>query len=123
MRLTESIEDYLEAILLLSRELGNVRSIDLANRLNYKKPSISVAVKNLKEKGLINIDENKFISLTDSGLNIATNVYERHQVLTKCLKMIGVSNETALHDACLIEHVISEETFEALKNVLKKHNS
>lgn len=111
----ESPEDYLETILVLSKELGNVRSIDVANHLGYSKPSISVAMKRLRENGYITLDDNGHLLLTGSGLAIALKIYEKHQVLTQFLISIGVSEETAKKDACRMEHVISDESFEKLK--------
>lgn len=117
MKMQESPEDYLEAILVLSRELGNVRSIDVANHLGYSKPSISVAMKRLRENGYISLDDNGHLLLTGSGLSIALNIYEKHLVLTQFLISIGVSEETAKKDACRMEHVISDESFEKLKGL------
>ncbi len=115
MKMQESPEDYLETILVLSKELGNVRSIDVANHLGYSKPSISVAMKRLRENGYITLDDNGHLLLTGSGLAIALKIYEKHQVLTQFLISIGVSEETAKKDACRMEHVISDESFEKLK--------
>ena len=112
----ESMEDYLEAILILSQKKGKVRSIDVAGELEFTKASVSVAMKGLREKNLITMDEVGYIELTDSGLKKAESVLERHNLLTKCLIKLGVSEEVAVKDACKIEHDISEETFEALKN-------
>lgn len=121
MKRQESIEDYLETILVLKHRLGTVRSIDIVNEMGYTKPSISVAMKNLREKGLIEIDNNKYIMLTSKGLKAANYVYERHIVLTKALMFIGVSEKTAKEDACRVEHDISPETFEKIKRfVLEK---
>lgn len=118
MKNLQSEEDYLERILML-QEKGHVRSIDLATDMNFSKPSISVAMKKLKEKELITIDENGFIFFTDEGLKRASAVYDRHKVISTLLMEIGVSKEQALEDACNVEHCISEETFEKLKEVLK----
>ncbi|MCQ2494547.1 MAG: metal-dependent transcriptional regulator, partial [Lachnospiraceae bacterium] len=116
-----SMEDYLETILMLHRKNGHVRSIDIANELEYTKASVSVAMKSLREKGFITMAETGYIDLTDIGLKKAENVLERHTLLANCLISIGVSEKVALEDACRIEHDISEETFEALKNhCLKK---
>lgn len=115
MKMQESPEDYLEAILVLSRELGNVRSIDVANYLNYSKPSISVAMKRLRENGYVTQDDHGYLILTGAGLSIALKIYERHLVLTQFLVSIGVDEETAKKDACRMEHVISDESFEKLK--------
>lgn len=118
MQLRESAENYLETILKLSLEKGQVRSIDIAEDLNYSKPSVSVAMKNLRENGLAKVDENGYITLTKSGRFIAESVYERHLVLTEFLKGLGVSEEVAAEEACRMEHDISEDTFNKLKKFL-----
>ena len=115
MQIHQSAEDYLECILKLSKQRPVVRSIDIANDMNYSKPSISVAMKNLRLNGYINVDESGFITLTDSGMEIASNIYDRHLILKKWLEFLGISPETAEQDACKIEHVISPESFEAIK--------
>ena len=115
MKMQESPEDYLEAILVLSKELGNVRSIDVANHLGYSKPSVSVAMKRLRENGYITLDDNGHLILTGSGLAIAPNIYEKHLVLTQFLISIGVDEETARKDACRMEHVISDKSFEKIR--------
>lgn len=120
MRNNQSLEDYLETILMLKNEKGYVRSIDIARALNFSKPSVSVAMKSLRTKGYINVDEKGFITLTDSGLKIASQVYERHEILTKLLLYIGVNEQTAIEDSCKIEHDLSEETFEKLKEFIEK---
>lgn len=117
MKMQESPEDYLEAILVLSRELGNVRSIDVANHLGYSKPSISVAMKRLRENGYVTQDDNGYLILTGSGLSIALKIYERHLVLSQFLISIGVDEEIARKDACRMEHVISDESFEKIKQL------
>ena len=122
MRNNQSVEDYLETILMLHNEKGSVRSIDIAHALGFSKPSVSVAMKSLREKGFITVDEQGHISLTDAGLKIANLVYERHEILTKLLIHIGVDKETAMEDSCKIEHDLSEVTFEKLKEFLKKSN-
>lgn len=111
----ESAENYLETILLLSRQLPVVRSVDIAAELGFKKSSISIAMKNLREKNYITVTDAGFIYLTDSGKEIAEMIYERHELLSGCLQALGVSKETSLKDACKIEHVISKESFEAVK--------
>ena len=111
MRMQESPEDYLEAILVLSRELGNVRSIDVANHLGYSKPSISVAMKRLRENGYVTLDDHGNLMLTGSGLSIALKIYERHLVLSQFLISIGVDEEVAKKDACRMEQEISDEGF------------
>lgn len=112
----ESVEDYLETILLLSQKNGNVRSIDIASELGFSKPSVSVAMKNLREKNYIEVSANGIITLTQEGLTKATKTLERHTLISDWLIRLGVSKETALEDACRIEHDISEETFEVLKD-------
>jgi Mn-dependent DtxR family transcriptional regulator len=119
MNIYESAEDYLERILILQEEKGEVRSIDIAHDMGYSKPSISIAMKKLKEAGLIDIDEHGFITLTKEGHVIADRVYERHTVLKRILINIGVDPKQAEKDACKVEHVISEETFEAIKKKVK----
>lgn len=117
-RADESQEDYLETILLLQKRLGQVRSIDIANEMNFTKPSVSVAMKNLREKAYITVSENGFISLTESGRKRAENVLERHTILSDWLISIGVSRQTALEDACRVEHDLSEESFAAIKKAV-----
>lgn len=119
MPLKESGEMYLESIFVLCREKGAVRSIDVAEYMNYSKPSISRGVSLLKQQGYIVMDKDGYITLTDAGKAMAQNIFERHTVLTRILTSIGVDEETAAEDACRIEHVISEKTFEALKNIMK----
>ncbi len=120
MHSNESSENYLETILLLSKKLPVVRSVDIANELGYKKSSVSIAMKNLREKEYIDVSEAGFISLTDSGKKIADMIYERHELLSECLVKLGVSEEIANEDACKIEHVISRESFEAIKKYYQK---
>lgn len=115
----ESAENYLETILMLSRELPVVRSVDIANELGYKKSSISIAMKNLKAKELITVTNAGFIYLTEEGKKIAEMIYERHRFISAFLVNLGVSEETAAEDACRIEHVISEESFLAMKKNIK----
>ncbi|MDD6810626.1 MAG: metal-dependent transcriptional regulator [Lachnospiraceae bacterium] len=115
MKIQESAENYLETILILGEKKGNVRSIDIANELEFKKPSVSVAMKNLRENGYIKVDENGFITLTASGRQIAETMYERHLFLSKWLTALGVDEKIAVEDACKIEHVISTESFVAIK--------
>ena len=121
MRDNESREDYLERILMLQERNGYVRSIDIANSLGYSKPSISVAIKKLKADDLIEIEEKtNYITLTKKGNEIAQMVYERHKIISSLLMHIGVDEETALEDACKIEHDLSVETFEKIKETYKK---
>lgn len=115
MQIHQSAEDYLECILKLSKQRPVVRSIDIANDMNYSKPSISVAMKNLRLNGYINVDESGFITLTDSGMEIASSIYDRHLILKKWLEFLGISPETAEQDACKIEHTLSKETYTALR--------
>ena len=118
-RADESLEDYLETILMLQKNRGQVRSIDIANEMNFTKPSVSVAMKNLREKGYITMDSTGYITLTESGRQRAEDVLERHTILADLLMRIGVSKETALADACKVEHDLSEESFEAIKQALR----
>lgn len=120
LNIHESAEDYLERILMLSKKMSKVRSIDIAVDMNYSKPSISRAIKNLKENGYINVDANGNITLTEKGLEIANRIFERHTILTKIFVALGVSQETAASDACKVEHDLSQETFDALKKYLEK---
>ena len=120
MRKNESAENYLETIYILSKKLPVVRSVDIATELNFKKPSVSVAMKHLRERELIVVSDAGFITLTEEGLAQAEAIYERHTILTKMFKLLGVSDETAAEDACLIEHVLSDESFEAIKKHLKE---
>ena len=115
MRSQESAEMYLETILILKQRKGQVRAIDIAGELNFSKPSVSVAMKNLRENGYIQMDDSGYITLTPSGLAIAEKIYERHTFLTAGLINLGVNEETAQEDACRMEHVISVESFEAIK--------
>ena len=117
LKMQESPEDYLETIYMLSLHSSEVRSIDVARHLGYSKPSVSVAMKQLRENGYVNMDDNNLLTLTESGLAIARSIYERHQVISGYLMSIGVSEETALKDACRIEHVLSEETFHKIKEI------
>ena len=119
MNIYESAEDYLERILILQEKQEGVRSIDIAHDMGFSKPSVSVAMKKLKEAGLISIDKDGFISLTKEGHVIADKVYERHTILKKLLIEIGVSPLQAEKDACKVEHVLSEETFETIKKKMK----
>lgn len=119
----ESVEDYLETILILSGQLANVRSIDIANELNYSKPSVSVAMKNLRQRNYITVSEDGFIRLTEDGRTLAETVYERHSILSDWLISLGVNPETAIADACKMEHDISPESFAAIKSYLFKNPS
>jgi len=115
MNIHESAEDYLETILILKNRLGLVRSIDIVHEMNFSKPSISIAMKRLRENGYIEMDAEGYITLLPPGLEIAQNIYTRHLVLTEFLVCLGVSPETAAEDACKIEHDISEESFRKIQ--------
>lgn len=119
MKIQESAENYLETILILKNKNGAVRSIDIANELGFSKPSVSVAMKNLRENGYIEVDSSGYITLFDSGRQIAEKIYERHTTLSKWLVSLGVDAKTAAEDACRIEHIISSESFEAIKKIAK----
>ena len=116
MKKNESAENYLETIYVLSKKLPVVRSVDIATELNFKKPSVSVAMKHLREKELITVSDAGFITLTDEGLAQAEAIYERHTILTNMFVRLGVPEEIAAEDACQIEHILSTESFEAIKN-------
>ena len=120
MRIHKSAEDYLEMILRLNEEKGYARSVDIATGLGVSKPSVSVAMKQLREGNYIVMDKDNYITLTDTGMEIAQRIYERHKVLTRMLTMIGVDEKTAEDDACKVEHDISVQTFTALKEQLEK---
>ena len=120
MKIQESAEDYLETILVLKNKKGVVRSIDIANELGFSKPSISVAMKHFRENGMITMEPDGEINLTEAGQKRAELVYERHQLLTRYLISIGVDGKTAEQDACKIEHVISDQSFECLKARVKE---
>lgn len=112
----ESAENYLETILILSKKLPVVRSVDIANELNFKKSSVSIAMKNLREKNQITVTDSGFIYLTESGREVAEMIYERHEFLTDWLVSLGVDKDIAAEDACKMEHVISKESFAAIKS-------
>lgn len=115
MKIQKSAEDYLESMLMLKERQGYVRSIDVSVELGVTKPSVSYATKRLRENGYITFDDNGHIELTESGYEIAARIYERHKVLTAFLKKIGVDDKLAAEDACKIEHDLSNETFEKIK--------
>jgi Mn-dependent DtxR family transcriptional regulator len=116
LKIRESAENYLETILILSYKNPVVRSIDIANELEFSKPSVSVAMKNLRENGYIRMDTDMYITLTDKGREIAEKMYERHVFISNWLMSLGVDRTVAVKDACRIEHVISDETFEAMRS-------
>ena len=115
MKIQESAENYLEAILILNKRNGEVHAIDIAAELEFSKPSVSVAMKNLRENGYIHMDDQGHITITESGLEIANTMYERHVMLTNWLIYLGVNPKTAAADACRMEHVVSAESFAAIK--------
>lgn len=114
MEIRKSAEDYLEAMLMLKEEKGYIRSVDIADRLNVARPSVSYSVKNLRENGYLSMDKSGFITLSESGMAIAEKIYTRHKVLTKFFVSLGVNEEIAKEDACKVEHDLSDETFDAL---------
>ncbi len=121
MKIQKSSEDYLEAMLMLKERKGYIRSIDVAEQLSVTKPSVSYATKRLRENGYITMDKDGLISLTDSGMEIAAKMYERHRHLTAFLVNLGVNEAQAMEDACKIEHDISQESFEAIKRHAEGH--
>ena len=123
MSLHESAEMYLETIYELSQKQNTVRSIDVAETMGYSKPSVSRAVGLLKQGGYLLMDKDGFLTLTESGVAVAQKIYERHTVLSKMLMALGVGKETAVEDACKIEHVISDETFTAIKNHMDQYST
>ena len=114
MEIHKSAEDYLESILVLKERLGMVRSIDIVRELNYSKPSVSIAMKKLRENGYISMDAGGRITLNESGLAIAQRIYNRHKTITRLFTLLGVSEETASKDACKVEHDLSDETFQKI---------
>ena len=119
MIINESAENYLETILILSNKLPVVRSVDVANELDFKKSSVSIAMKNLKSNGHITVTDAGFIYLTESGREIAEKVYERHRFISSWLISLGVPEEIATNDACKMEHIISNESYAAIKDYIK----
>lgn len=117
MKIQESAENYLETILVLNTRLGHVRSIDIATELGFSKPSVSVAMKNLRQNGYITVNADGYISLTPSGKAIADSIYERHTILSHWLVSLGVDEETASEDACRMEHILSVKSFQAIKEL------
>lgn len=122
MHINESAENYLETILMLSAKLPVVRSVDVATELGFKKSSVSVAMKNLREKEYIVVSKEGYITLTESGKAIAEMIFERHELLTSWLVRLGVDSEIAAEDACRMEHVLSKESFEAIKKHVITHS-
>ena len=122
MRTQESAENYLEAVLMLGQD-GPVRSVDIAEELAYSRPSVSIAMKNLRAAGHIEMDDDGLITLTESGREIAQTMYERHMLISDWLIFLGVDRETAVRDACMLEHDMSEQTFQAMKNHIENWKS
>ena len=126
MRLSKTLhasgEDYLETILVLQKKLGMVRSVDVARHMEVSKPSVCHAVANLRDGGFLTMDEDYFLYLTDVGRKVAEKIYERHQIIAKALMALGVDEKTALQDSCKIEHDISAQSFDKLKEHLKRHH-
>ena len=122
MKIQQSAENYLETIYMLQKKKGSCRSIDIANELGFSKPSVSVAMKNLRENGYIEVMGDGNIVLLEPGRKIAEELFEKHTILTRCLTAIGVPEDIASEDACKIEHLISNESFEAIKRSLIKHS-
>ena len=123
MKIHESAENYLETILVLHQRKGSVRSIDIANELEFSKPSVSVAMKNLRLKGYIEMDASGLIHLLPEGRAVAEAVLEKHRLMTQFLMALGVREEVAAEDACRIEHVLSDESFEAIKEHARKYSN
>lgn len=123
MKIQQSAENYLETIYMLQKNKGSCRSVDIANELGFSKPSVSVAMKNLRENGYIEVMGDGKIILLEPGKKIAEELFEKHIILTKCLTAIGVPEEIAEEDACKIEHLISAESFEAIKKSLNRHKN
>ena len=121
MAVSEAIENYLETIYILSQQQNEVHAIDICSYLSYSRPTVSIVLRQMRENGLVTVNEENHIFLTEEGLKIATHMFERHELLTSMLMMLGVSRETALHDACKIEHDLSEETFEAIRRHMQMY--
>ena len=120
MAITESVADYLESIMVLQREKGYVRAVDIANYFGYSRPTVSQTLKSFRQKGYVEVDEDSFVKLTELGQSIADATWERHTVLTQVLMAIGVTEETAKADACRIEHDISDETFRCIREFYER---
>ena len=123
MAIHQSAEDYLESILILQKRLGQVRSIDIVNELGYSKPSISIAMKKLRESGHVSMAEDGTLTLTESGMAIASDVYERHTAIAQLFRILGVSEETAAEDACKMEHSLSDETYRCILAFVEKEQN
>lgn len=123
MVIHESAEDYLESILILQEQYGQVRSIDIVNRLGYSKPSVSIAMKKLRENGYISMAADGTITLSDSGMEVASRVYQRHRVITELFTLLGVDRQQAAEDACRVEHDLSQETFDRIREFVRQHET
>ena len=121
MAVSEAIENYLETIYILSQQQNEVHAIDICSYLSYSRPTVSIVLRQMREHGLVTVNEDNHIYLTEEGHRIASRIFERHEVLTQMLTQLGVSHETAVRDACKIEHDLSEETFEAIKRHAAKY--
>jgi Mn-dependent DtxR family transcriptional regulator len=121
MAITEAVENYLETILILSKAQPDVHAIDICSYLGYSRPTVSIILKKMKEEGLVNVDSDNHITLTDAGLSVAERIYDRHNVLSDFFILLGVKKDQALEDACKIEHDLSEETYERLKSFLEPY--
>ena len=122
MAVSEAIENYLETIYILSQQQNEVHAIDVCSYLSYSRPTVSIVLRQMRENGLVTVDEDNHIHLTAEGEKIATHIYERHTILSQLLMSLGVSKEVALHDACKIEHDLSDETFDAIKKHYQSHS-
>lgn len=120
MAITEAVENYLETILILSKAQPDVHAIDICSYLGYSRPTVSIILKKMKEEGLVQVNEDNHITLTETGRKVAEHIYDRHTILSEFFMLLGVKRDTALEDACKIEHDISDETFELLKAHYKK---
>ena len=123
MAVSEAIENYLETIYILSQQQNEVHAIDICSYLSYSRPTVSIVLRQMREHGLVTVNEDNHIYLTEEGHRIASRIFERHEVLTQMLTQLGVSHETAVRDACKIEHDLSDETFEAIKRHMAEHDA
>ena len=123
MAVSEAIENYLETIYILSQQQSEVHAVDICSYLSYSRPTVSIVLRQMRENGLVTVNADNHIFLTEEGRRIASRVYERHELLTSMLMMLGVSRGTAMHDACKIEHDLSDETFEAIKAHMDRYKN
>ncbi|MBR3794807.1 MAG: metal-dependent transcriptional regulator [Clostridia bacterium] len=121
MAVSEAIENYLETIYILSQKQSEVHAIDICSYLSYSRPTVSITLRQMREHGLVTVNEDNHIFLTEEGQRIAVHMYERHELLTNMLMLLGVSREAAMRDACKIEHDLSDETFEAIKRHMEQY--